>query len=517
MKHNSLATRLWVGLLAVVLLSGVAFVPQPARALTPQAIQRAMIATVKILILDNSNKVFGTCSGTHLGNGYILTNWHCVGHTDLYGPDDTGMGLKNGQTYNSQGIVAIAPQQDAKQIPKPTFLARVVAGSPDVDVAVVHIFQMIDSKAQLPTAMPMAVMTQDDSDAVNVGDLVYLFGYPGSGGDYITYTSGSISGFDDQTGRGTPDSFKTDAPINPGNSGGLAIDDRGNQIGIPTFVHQTESGPGLGGIREINIAVPYIEQAMKMGNATPGPNTAVTPAVPAPTPGAGTGPFGPVSFGTDVQSGKLIGESTTFDSGAPKIFGLFGYQNMRNGMKWGWTWQLDGQTVIDDTNSQTWSDGAAGTEQISVSNTGGLPDGTYGLTLFVSSSPVETGTFTIGQTGVPAPQPPGQQTDTGVQLQGQIIDTNTQQGIAGAVIVVLKPGTTIDQWDQDKGDSLAAAVGVADQDGNFLTAPGLARGQTYTVIVGAANYQRRVFQDGLVIATDDPALLQLDPLTLQAQ
>src|SRR5215216_1291618 len=160
MLRKTNLTRLWIGLIAAILLGGLLFPPMHAgAALSKQARDRAILSTVKILIIDADLNIMGTCSGTHVGNGYIATNWHCVGHTDLYGEDDTGMGLQNGDTYNPDGIVAIAPTIDAKKLPKPTFFAKLIAGSPDVDVAVVRVYGMIDQNTALPKALPMAQMT----------------------------------------------------------------------------------------------------------------------------------------------------------------------------------------------------------------------------------------------------------------------------------------------------------------------------------------------------------------------
>jgi serine protease Do len=363
--------RLWIALIVSILLTGVFFSPTKTTALTKENLNRDLLGTVKLLILDANGQIFGICSGTHLGGGVILTNFHCVGHTDLYGPDDTGQGLKNGETYNPDGVLGVAPQTDPRQIPKPTYYAHVVAGNPDIDVAVIKIFSMIDPKAKLPSSIPIPSVKLADSDKVEVGDPVYVFGYPGAGGDRITYTEGKISGFEDQTNDGKDDSFKTDAAINPGNSGGLSANDDGDQIGISTFNSPGETGPGLGGIREVNLAVPYVNQAIKIGDSTPQPLPSQTaaPSTPQPTPGANT-QFGPISFGTDVKNGNLVGKSDTFDSGAKQVVAVFSFQNMRNGMKWGAVWQYNGQIAIDQRNDGTWSSGAKGSTGVSRSTRG---------------------------------------------------------------------------------------------------------------------------------------------------
>ena len=183
-------TRLWIALVVGTLVAGVLFAPGKGIALEKQDLQKALLSTVKLLVLDPDLEVLGGCSGTHLGEGVIVTNWHCVGHTDLYGDeDDTGLGVGHGETYHPDGIVAVAPQNDPRQIPKPTYFAQVVSGEADIDVAVLKITSMIDPKAELPAAIPIPAMTITDSATVEIGDPVYVFGYPGVGGQRCSTVS----------------------------------------------------------------------------------------------------------------------------------------------------------------------------------------------------------------------------------------------------------------------------------------------------------------------------------------
>lgn len=509
-------TRVWIGLIASILLFGTLFAPVRTQALTKEQLNKGLLSAVKILIIDADLKVLGTCTGTHLGDGVIVTNWHCVGHTDLYGPDDTGMGLQNGDTYNPDGIVAIAPQTDPRQLPKPTYFARVMSGNPDIDVAVVKIFRMIDPKAELPTSIPIPAMQLADSEKVETGDLVHIFGYPAAGGDRITYTQGHISGFEDQTNDGEADSFTTDAPISPGNSGGLATNDDGDQIGIPTFATHADVGQGLGGIREINLAVPYINQVVQLGDATPQPfpTGTVSASTPQPTP-AGTNVFGPVTFGTEVEGGKLTGQGTKFDSGIQQVIGVFAFQNMRNGMKWGVVWKYNGQVAIDQKNDGVWNAGVKGTNGVSISLDEGLPDGDYGLELYVNGKVVQTGAFTIGDGGEPTPEPPPVNPDgQGVTLQGQIVDADTEEGVENAAILVLQPGTKLDDVTQDNLESLTVAGALTDADGFYISAPPIPAGETYTVVILADGYQARGFEDGLELTADSADLINLDPIPI---
>src|SRR5205823_6334316 len=131
--------------------------------------------------------------------------------------------------------------------------------------------------------------------------------------------------------------------------------------------------------------------------------------------------------------------------------------------------------------------------------------------LFVGGQQVQSGSFSIGS-GQSQPTP----TEQGVVVHGQIVDADTQRPIPGAALALLKPGMTIDEFDQSSdGTGLMAAIGTAGADGTYETAPGLARGQTYVAIVAAKGYQRRVFSEGLVIGADDPNPLGLKPLALK--
>jgi hypothetical protein len=509
-------TRAWIVLTVSILLLGTLFAPIATQALTKEARNKGLLSAVKILIIDADLRVFGTCTGTHLGEGVIVTNWHCVGHTDLYGPDDSGLGLRHGDTYHPDGIVAIAPQTDPKQLPKPTYFARVQSGEPDLDIAVIKIFRMIDPKAQLPANIPIPAMRLADSDQVDIADPVYIFGYPAAGGELITFTGGEISGYDDQTGDGEIDSFKTDAPISPGNSGGLATNDNGDQIGIPTFATRADVGQGLGGIRMINLAVPYINQVIDIGAVTPQPlpTGTISPATPQPTP-AGNTNFGAITFGTEIEGNKLVGVGTEFPSGTEQIVAVFAYKNMRNGTKWGAVWKVNGQVAIDQRNTGVWNNGTSGTNGVSINLDGGLPDGEYELELYVNDKLAQAGGFTIGEGGTPNPEPPPVNPGgEGVTLQGQIVDADTERGVANAAMLVLKPGTTLDDITQDNLQSLTVAAALTDSDGFYITAPPIPAGDTYTVVVLANGYQARAFEDGLELAADSPDLINIDPILL---
>jgi len=77
----------------------------------------------------------------------------------------------------------------------------------------------------------------DDSDLVNMNDLVYAYGYP-LGSTNLKITAGIVSGFE-------KDKIQIDAPINPGNSGGPLFNNKNKVIGINTSIIWGANGIGF--------------------------------------------------------------------------------------------------------------------------------------------------------------------------------------------------------------------------------------------------------------------------------
>jgi hypothetical protein len=394
--------RWWIALMVLLLAVGStsgalrSAVAQSNSDLSDEEYDRAMLATVQIYLIDPKGKPMGTCSGTYqTPDGIILTNFHCVGHTDLYGSDESGMELDHGDFYHPKGYVVIAPTKSDREVPKPTYVAQVVASNPGLDVAVVKIIGMIKEGQRLPANLGIVPIKRADSSKVKTRDFVGILGYPGVGGPLLTYTFGEIAGFEDQNEQDNVelDSFKTTASINPGNSGGLAVNANGEQIGIPTY-GVSEGASKIDRIKAVHVALPYLNQAIK-------------------------------------------------GSGSPVT--------------------VDGDTP-----------------------------------------PVNSG----GDTPEPATE--------GVTLQGKIIDANTKRAISGALLIVLRPGTTFSEFQESGFDeSMIAAVGTADRNGRYQTSPLIERGQSYTIVVGAKGYQPRFFEDGLEITDSDPDLVDVEDISLK--
>jgi serine protease Do len=127
------------------------------------------------------------------------------------------------------------------------FKARLILADPDTDLAVLAI-DGVDE--------PLPFVRFEDSDDLEVGDLVLAIGNPFGVGQ--TVTMGIVSALA-RTNVGITDySFfiQTDASINPGNSGGALIGTDGRLVGVNTAIYSNKRGPGGGGSVGIGFAVP---------------------------------------------------------------------------------------------------------------------------------------------------------------------------------------------------------------------------------------------------------------------
>jgi len=103
----------------------------------------------------------------------------------------------------------------------------------------------------------------EDSDALEVGDIVLAIGNPFGVGQ--TVTSGIVSALA-RSGLGKSDAqvfIQTDAAINPGNSGGALVDVNGRLVGINTAIYSRTGGShGIGFAIPSNLVRLYVNSAI---------------------------------------------------------------------------------------------------------------------------------------------------------------------------------------------------------------------------------------------------------------
>jgi hypothetical protein len=466
-------------LLAAMLLQAS---PAAAQQWNRDDVRRALQATVLVIVpIDAEPDNFSTGSATVLDaeRGIVLTNFHVMGDTDT------------GELYNSDSTAYIAVNPtDLRGTPVIKYVAELVKGDPNVDLAVLRITGLFDDEAAaLPKNLGLVSIDRGNSDDLLPGDPLAVVGFPGLGGATVTFTDGVVSGFLDENEDGVYEWIKTDTEINPGNSGGLAIDQQGDFIGVPTAGYSRADVAGkISLIRPGAMALDYYDLAIVgQGNSgSTGGKTGVGSATTRPgreTAASAAGVFGPITF-----AGGVSDDDQPLDTGnafvdVGEVYAFFAVTGLRSGAAWESRWLLDGEQIlsVDDT----WEGGDTPSTWVSLSHPDGLPAGEYTLELYTGGSLAQSGSFLIEGGGV-------RRTNAGaVNVTGVVHDAdNSRKTIAGASIYLLNPGVTIDAWvDADFDESMLAAYGESVRGGKFQLDAKLARGESYSVVVIHDDYQ----------------------------
>ncbi len=112
-----------------------------------------------------------------------------------------------------------------------------------------------------------------------------------------------------------------------------------------------------------------------------------------------------------------------------------------------------------------------------------------------------------GESMVPSGEPtaglePGVQPD--VLIGSKVLDAANDKPIAGAVVVVFKPGISSGQIDLDDLEDQSLTWAVTNESGEFTMPERVARGHKYTVAVMAKGYRALTADEILVLGADSP-------------
>jgi serine protease Do len=518
--------RIWRVLsLILVLALFVILVSPAALALTRDERRAIMRSCVLILPLQVSNgeivDIPWSGSGTIIDKkGLILTNYHVV------------------QETGDWNMIAILITTRSDQKPEPTYLAQIVAKDPTADLAVLQIVSDYQGNLIDFDTLGLVPVEIGNSDDLELGDEVTIFGYPGIGAGTITLTEGKIAGFvSDDTVSYQRGWLKTDASISGGNSGGTAVDADGKLVGIPTrgsmvdvrriadtngdgVIDASDSAVPTGGfinlLRPVNLASDLIRQAQN-ADIQPG---GTTPPITPGTTGDGSLPenasFSPFTFASSIDADRNpVDINESFDATITTIYAFCDYQNMVDGLPMHYIWTIDGQKAYEKTTS--WPFGNDGTFYLSLTNGNDpLPSGTYEIRLTIADQLIQTGSTTIGTPGSEPGQTPGE-SSKGVTLAGFLYDAYTNLPVTGAKVIILKPGISVASYLRSQRQDSVAALGESDEEGYYTTTPRLARGQSYGAIIVAQGYQTLSQNGALVLDDSAPGEIEIDPIFMLPQ
>lgn len=474
-------------------------------------------------------------SGTILSpTGMILTNAHVASPASQGDPESEPDALG----------IAIIVSEDKPAVP--SYTAKVLAVDGFLDLAVIQITSTVDGSAVDVNSLNLPYVDIANSDEIHVGDDINIFGFPAIGGNTITYTKGTVSGFSSEDQLGDRAWIKTDTTISGGNSGGLAADNNGRIIGVPTIassgaegvdrvadcrIIQDTNGDGsvdgndtcipiggfLNGIRPVNLAQPLI-QAAQSGRAYTSPYT-----IPGVVSKPGSGNEAAANFvwldTSSSTSEKCDWTDTTVNSYSDSTLCVatgFEYSGMTNGELLVEYWYLDNEKVGEYSYAWEWDEtGLFGTYLPNEGNP--MPAGTYHVELFagdsqkpIGSSPditVGSGSGNSGNNGNNGNnQQPSEDTIT---VFGQVYDAATNKALSGAYVIVLTSGTTYDEWAAANYDDKYIVTYIQTDTEGFYAITGIPRNTEFTLVYAADGYYD-ASADNLIAGPNDSPLIELN-------
>jgi hypothetical protein len=128
---------------------------------------------------------------------------------------------------------------------------------------------------------------------------------------------------------------------------------------------------------------------------------AATPAAATPSGPAAvsTGTIGDISFGTDVQDGRLVGTATSFDAGTRRIYAFFPFRNLTRKDTVEGVWSKDGSELYRRSDTVGAILGSkyqpTGTLWFWLGWSGGAPAGSYRFEILINGKAAGSGTFDI--------------------------------------------------------------------------------------------------------------------------
>jgi S1-C subfamily serine protease len=362
-------------------------------------------ATVQILALvrigDDYQAVWSGSGSVIDSRGLVLTNAHVV--------DDR---------FDEYTDIGVAMIERTDQAPDLAYLAEIVSIDYSLDLAVIQIRSDISGNQ---VAVDLPTVALGDSDRVELGGTLRILGYPGIGGQTITFTEGAISGFTSERGIDGRAWIKTDATIAGGNSGGMAVDDQGRLVGIPTRVSSGDVrgdivdcravvdtnrdgvidsqdtcvplGGFINGLRPVNLAMPLIEAALAGQQYVSG--DVVQPAGGYDL--AETFFYNLVFSAGVTADDRPLQTMEALPSGSTELCVFWDYEGMMNGMQWSAIWFIDRElsdegSIINDT----WGGGDDGNWWACIFNDFGLEDGLYEVILEAEGQTLENESIFVG-------------------------------------------------------------------------------------------------------------------------
>lgn len=448
-------------------------------------------ATVQILAMFGEEPEWWGSGTIISSDGLILTNAH-VAH-----PQAAGLALFYEEiSFAFDPLpeqLVIAMLENESQPPVKKYIAEVVNSDGALDLAVLQIVSDIDGNPVESENLELPYVELGDSETISLGETIRIFGFPGIGGETITFTQGTVSGFETQENVGDRAFIKTDTEISGGNSGGLGVNDAGEIIGVPTWTRSSDTGAVIGRLRSINLAKPMFEAAVAGAKYES----------PYAEEGTGKEEFTLTTWAEDYDENECpIKPLERYPTGALAIVSAWSYQNMADGEDFIALFSHDHEYIY--YNFLAWEKGSSDDCIVLSISYGGnpIPTGDYRIEVYagkgyplIASADTVVGPIKTGD----------------IKLNGQIYDSLTYEGIPDATLIVLNPGVDQDEWLNSPTETDIYSTATTDKEGNYATPEKLERGVEYPIVVSAEGYYPFAFIWRIGMTEDGSLYVSLEP------
>jgi hypothetical protein len=411
-----------------------------------------------------------------------------------------GLILTNAHVVRDAHELVVCLTSDAALPPTPTYYAEPVAVDYVLDLALIQITTDMEGDRVDGSELDLPLLGLGSSDDIALGQRIRILGYPGIGLETITLTEGTVGGFisEDLGGGVEPVWIKTDTDISPGNSGGAAVNEFGLLVGIPTAGREAELGT-LGYLRPVSLGRKYVIE----GSCPP---LVCDASIYEPNDQPSTS-YGPLESGTAYTA---YIHQDDLDFYTIEILKLEPIEINLTNIPDDVDYDL---ALVEVYNDEVWLLEISEGEETSSERI--LYSPSYTGTYHIVVGPYEG--YSLQEPYVLQVTFDGDVEGLGnVTLRGRVLNANTDRPIEGAVMFLLLPGTTGEQFiDSGNDETLVQASSVTDAKGVFVLEQ-VPRGATYTGFIATGT--ESFWEDAwLTIDSGDPDEIDLGDLSVSAE
>lgn len=175
---------------------------------------------------------------------------------------------------------------------------------------------------------------------------------------------------------------------------------------------------------------------------------------------------------------------SSFSTGTQSIYTLFDWEQLAAGTLWTLEFTVDGNPFYRRT--VPWNGPGTGENfLIRLFNTGGVPDGTYEMNLSVGAVRLASTQARVGIGQLPIDR---FATTGGVQLRGQLLDSETLEGVSGVSVLLISADYSVADFTRDWRQDQLYDMTISDRNGRFQIERPLQRDTLYSIVILAEGY-----------------------------